>query len=522
MEQFEASQIPEKRIISQLEAFSKGIPHLKLRASCSPGNGIQQLPDTDRPRLLEIYAAAASDGRIMKFVPASGAATRMFESLLAIAHAYETIDRSVLFGKADEADETNADHRFVLKFVDSIEKFAFFHDLTSRLAANGVDIDARLKEESYTEILQCILNGDGLNYANRPKALIPFHRYAGHSRTPLEEHIVEAINTTQDRHRIARIHFTVAPEHRDATKDHIETIRHRYETDGIRLDIGLSVQEEATDTIAADMENRAYRTSTGKLVFRPGGHGALIENLHDLEADIVFLKNIDNVIPDHLTPVTYTYKRLIGGYLLDLQTRTFDYLDKISANGIDDPSLAEMTGFAEAKLSISIPDHFPGLSRQEKIDYLYARLNRPIRICGVVKNQGEPGGGPFWVEHADGSCSLQIVETSQIDGDLPDQAAILKNATHFNPVDIVCGLKNFRGNQFSLHEFIDPDTGSISVKSQDGRALQALELPGLWNGAMAFWNTIFVEVPLETFNPVKTVNDLLRPAHQPEDGSNED
>lgn len=504
------SKVPEKEIISQIELFGKGIPFLKLNRPCTPGDGIHIIPENKFARLTDLFSNAARYGRTMKFVPASGAASRMFKPLLSLANSNDDINEATL---AAGVAEGSPDHEFAMKFIHSIDRFAFYDELKSVLSNQGFKIDNLVADGTYREIIDAMLTAQGLNYANLPKGLIKFHKYPHHSRTPFEEHIVEAIAYCLDGDGNARIHFTVSLAHRQAIEDYLEQVRPLYEKEYVRLNISLSLQEHTTDTIAVDIDNEAFRAENDELVFRPGGHGALIENLNNLNGDIIFLKNIDNVVPDHLKLETYRFKRVLGGYLIALQQQTFDYLEKIAGNKADDRLLSEAVAFSKEKLSISFPDNFETYNKSGKIDFLFSILNRPIRVCGMVRNRGEPGGGPFWVEHAADSCSLQIVETSQVDASLPEQRSALKNATHFNPVDIVCGVRDFRGKPFDLHHFIDHDAAFISIKSKDGEKLKALELPGLWNGAMAYWHTVFVEVPVITFNPVKTINDLLRDEH---------
>ena len=504
------SKVPEEEIISQIGFFENGIPFLKLKRPCTPGDGINIIQENKFARLTDLFSNAAQYGRTMKFVPASGAASRMFKPLLSLTNSNDDINKATL---AAGVAKGSSDHEFAMKFIHSIDRFAFYDELKSVLSNQGFNIDNLIADGTYREIINAMLTEQGLNYANLPKGLIKFHKYPHHSRTPFEEHIVEAISYCLDRDGNARIHFTVSPDHQQAIEDHLEQIRPFYEKEGLSLNISLSFQECATNTIAVDINNEAFRAENDDLVFRPGGHGALIENLNNLNGDIIFLKNIDNVLPDRLKPETYRFKRVLGGYLIALQQQTFDYLEKIAENKADDRLLSEAVAFSKEKLSISFPDNFETYNKSGKIDFLFSALNRPIRVCGMVRNQGEPGGGPFWVEHAADSCSLQIVETSQVDASLPEQRSALKNATHFNPVDIVCGVRDFRGKPFDLHHFIDYNAAFISVKSKDGKELKALELPGLWNGAMAFWHTVFVEVPIITFNPVKTINDLLRDEH---------
>jgi hypothetical protein len=436
----------------------------------------------------------------------------MFKSLLSIKAKYEKNDTNEISTAVEKGDP---DYAFFLKFIKGLKKFAFYDDLKSAMSRDSLDIEALISKREYKQILDYVLTAKGLNLANIPKGLIKFHSYPGASRTAFEEHLVEAIEYAMDRNKIARIHFTVSPEHEDLVKDFLGEVRGKYEKSGIRFELSFSVQEPSTDTIAVDMENRPFRDSEGRLVFRPGGHGALLINLSNLKGDLVFIKNIDNVVPDRLKQETFLYKKALGGYLLELQNRLFEYLERLSADEADEQSVDEMFEFIKQRLSIIPPEGMEQSSKEEKIVYLSSRLNRPLRVCGMVKNVSEPGGGPFWVEHADHSVSIQLVESSQVDTESAAQKDVWDSSTHFSPVDLVCGVRDFKGNPFDLMGFVDPDTGFISTKSKQGRELKALELPGLWNGSMAHWNTAFVQVPAITFNPTKIVLDLLRAEHQP-------
>ena len=358
-----------------------------------------------------------------------------------------------------------------------------------------------------------------MNYANLPKGLVPFHAYGDHTRTAFEEHLVEALEYVRDASSVARLHFTVPASHQRAIQTYLDSVCHRYAQRDAQLDISYSIQKPSTDTIAVDADNIPVRDSNGALVFRPGGHGALLENLADLQGDIIFIKNIDNVLPDRLKPDTYRYKKLLCGSLLHLQQQAFFHIARLKASLPSESDGARIAldtarSFAQDELSLVLPQDFERTAMPYQRDLLIAQLDRPLRVCGVVKNTGEPGGGPFWVRQTDGTTSRQIVESSQVDMTNAEQRARWQAATHFNPVDLVCGVRDYRGRPFPLAHFVDPATGFISEKSKDGRSLRALELPGLWNGAMAHWNTVFVEVPGSTFHPVKTVMDLLRPEHQ--------
>ncbi len=364
-------------------------------------------------------------------------------------------------------------------------------------------------------IFEYILTPRGLNYANIPKALIKFHRYPEGDRTALEEHLVEAALYVSDENHVARIYFTLSSEHRNLVEAAIKRIMPSYEERfQIHYEIGLSIQLRSTDTIAADSKNQPFRDKTGRLVFRPGGHGALLENLNALNGDIVSIKNIDNIVPDHLKDETVLYKKILGGYLVRLQGRIFNCLHQLADNQVRTDLLSRIAGFCEREINVVFPEDFEGLEPEMKKKVLADRLNRPLRVCGMVRNEGEPGGGPFWVKEEDGTKSIQIIEQAQVDFREDEQKRIWKSATYFNPVDLACAVRDFSGNPFDLRGFVDRRAFFIAEKSQEGRELKALEYPGLWNGAMARWNTVFLEVPIETFNPVKTIDDLLRKQHQ--------
>jgi hypothetical protein len=498
---------PEK-IFSQIESFKKGFPYARLNRPCTIGDGIHVLSGTDLDRYAHIYSEAAPLGRAMKFVPASGAASRMFKPFLTVNSLYERItDKEI-------SKEKDSDHRAVREFLTGLRAFAFYEDLRSAMARNNLDLEALLEKREYKPILDSLLTAKGLDLANVPKGLIKFHSYPGHSRTAFEEHLVEGADYTRDGDGRVRLHFTVSPEHEAFVRRHIESTKALHEEGRVSFSVEFSNQKPSTDTIAVDMDNHPFRDRDGALVFRPGGHGSLLENLCDLSGDVLFIKNIDNVVPDTIKQKTISYKKALGGLLIELQKKIFTYLKKLVNGEVDRTLFAEMIGFMKERLFIMIPDRLERQSREERIRFLVSRLNRPLRVCGMVKNEGEPGGGPFWVERADGTCSLQIVESSQVDMGSLQQKKILGASTHFNPVDLVCAVRDYQGDPFDLRRFVDPDTGFISIKSKDGKELKALEHPGLWNGAMADWTTVFVEVPLATFSPVKTLLDLLRKEHQ--------
>ncbi|MBD2702687.1 DUF4301 family protein [Spirosoma sp. BT702] len=483
------------QIDQQIQHFIQGFPYLHVIKAATIVDGIIRVEESQLSDYIHRFDHAAHERDLVKFVPASGAATRMFKSLF-----------SALDGKSDKSvDEVFA----------RIEDFAFYEDLKAAMAANGQDLDKAVKDNDRQTVLRFLLTDEGLDYGSLPKGLLKFHNYADGPRTPVEEHLVEgAAYANSD--GLVKIHFTVSPEHRSRFEQLIDEQKADYEAWlGVTFDISFSEQKKSTDTISVNLDNSPFRNSDNSLLFRPAGHGALIENLNDIDADIVFIKNIDNVVPDEIKEQTVTYKKVLAAVLLDAQKQISRLQDLLAGDDVSDGYLAEADELLRTKLFTLPPDGFDALSKTEKLDYFRRKLNRPVRVCGMVKNVGEPGGGPFWAQNQDGSVSLQVVESAQIDMNDASQKAIFDEATHFNPVDLVCGLRDRDGQKYDLPAYRDPQTGFITAKSKDGKELKAQELPGLWNGAMADWNTMFVEVPLITFNPVKTVNDLLRKEHQP-------
>lgn len=510
LQQLKARGISLEAVRQQLSWFQQGFPFIHLQRPCTTGDGIIALTPDELNRFITVHDHAARLGRMMKFVPASGAASRMFQSLLALANHPEPLTSESL---ATAAALGNQDCQQFKQLLATLPRLAFADDLRRVMARDRLNLDTILSTGKYHELLTYLLTPKGLDYANLPKGLIQFHRYADHTRTPFEEHLVEAAAYTQADTHTAHLHFTVPLEHQETIIAYLRTALPRYEWTGCRYYITYSVQKPSTDTIAVDHDNRPFRDTNGRLVFRPGGHGALLENLNDLKGDIIFIKNIDNVVPDHLKADTYRYKKALGGYLITLQNELFTHLRRLQQDPLDPSTLSEAFTFAQEKLFLQPPTDIRQADPSIQQTFLFQKLNRPIRVCGMVRNTGEPGGGPFWVRGQNGALSLQIIESSQVNMKATEQRAAWQSATHFNPVDLVCGVRDFQGRVFDLHRFTDPSTGFISSKSKDGKELRALELPGLWNGAMAEWNTIFVEVPLSTFNPVKTVYDLLRPEH---------
>ncbi|MBO5331351.1 MAG: DUF4301 family protein [Alistipes sp.] len=471
LQQIEQHGLTQAQVEQQIENFRKGFPYLKIVRAAAAGDGVLVMSDEQIAQAEARYNDAAANIKVVKFVPASGAATRMFKEL------FEYVN--------DDKRTPGID-----KLLDNIEKFAFWPELSKYIMPDSPD----------EEIVESIVK-TGLCYGSKPKGLVTFHSYPEGNRKAVEEHLVEGALYARSGDEVY-IHFTVSSEHMGGFWDVLGATQPYYEERfGVKYNVSFSVQKPSTDTIAVNPDNTPFRTDEGKLLFRPAGHGALIENLNDIDADIIFVKNIDNVTTDERRGDTVKYKKALAGLLLELQEQAFEYLKVLEVGGAD---LEPIAKFVEEKLCVKLPEDY-------NTELLKVVLNRPIRVCGVVRNQGEPGGGPFWVDGGDGTESLQIAESSQI---APEDMHLMKSATHFNPVDLVCGVKDSRGGKFDLTQYTDPSTGFISSKSSGGRDLRAQELPGLWNGAMAKWNTVLVEVPITTFSPVKVVQDLLRPEHQ--------
>src|SRR4030042_5578729 len=494
-----AKGIHPTEILRQLEIFRRGVEPIKLIRPARIGDGIVQVIPEERNILVSLYNQSVRRGRMLKFVPASGAASRMFKD-------WQNCYRQGRF----DSDESS------VKFLQDIVKFPFYDDLKQIMASNGQNVEGYIHDKRCADILEYILTPRGLNYAELPKALLKFHIYPGHNRTAMEEHLVEAAFYIRDDRNICKIHFTISEEHESQFTDLLYRVKGNYENlFGVNYEVAVTIQFPSTDTIATDMEGRPFREKNGKLLFRPGGHGALLQNLNTIDGDIIFLKNIDNVVPDPLKDITVFYKKVLGGYLVRLQDEIFQILNLLCGRGVDDAGLSQIIRFCQKKLFMSFPEAFRNYSASTRREYIFQKLNRPLRVCGMVRNEDEPGGGPFWIGETDGTQSLQIVEKNQIDLHSGEQKDIWRSSTHFNPVDLVCGVRNYRGDKFDLNLYANRNAVSISTKAHENGELQGLELPGLWNGSMAFWNTVFVEVPLETFNPVKAVDDLLRKSHLP-------
>ncbi len=482
----------------QIKYFKTGFPPADITMPATPGKGIICLNEGDEKHYRDVFRTNGPDFHTTRFIPASGAATRMFKSLFSAIEQLE--------GKSEEEQRAwISSDREISVFFEELKEYPFYEDL-------------KLPEHTTPDqILKLILKESGLNYGSRPKGLLKFHKYSEKERrTSFEEHLREAMEYGVSREGILRIHLTVSPDHLDGFQTEAARVVPQIEKEtGWDIDLSYSFQKPETDTIAVDLNNEPFRNPDRSLLFRPGGHGALIQNLDALDSDILFVSNIDNVAPDKFKDTRVKYKQILGGVLLEIRSKVFYYLKQLTGEErVEKTRLDNMVTFLHERLGIAIPDQLKSWNATDLRQWLIDTMNRPIRVCGMVKNEGEPGGGPFYVRSESGKITLQIVESSQIDLSDGEKADLVQQSTHFNPVDLVCSTRDFEGNKFNLGHYVDHNTGFISEKSVGGRSLKALELPGLWNGAMAHWMTLFVEVPIETFSPVKTVFDLMRAEHR--------
>lgn len=486
--------ISKDTINKQLENFHKGFSPIQLSKPAKINDGITSLSDKELDRLASIYGEF--NGSRVRFIPASGAATRMFEELI----QWKT------FGVSNA---------FMEQFFTNLKRFPFYELLKEEFEKLDLSIEACIENKDYSQIIEVLLGINGLNYQHLPKGLVAFHSYENGIRTAFEEQIIESTSYCNSPNGVIELHFTISPEHKTLFEKAYAKIEAEFELERkAKLRVEFSVQKKSTDMIAVDMQNQIVRTPEGEILLRPGGHGALLENLNTLSHEMVFIKNIDNVVTEKQMPQIGVYKKALAGLLIETRAKVFKYLELLNQKGQNVDILAEILKFTIEELCIHPPTDLETDQPSKLAEYLIEKLDRPIRVCGMVKNTGEPGGGPFWVINADKSVSLQIVETVQIDTNDEKQNEIFNSSTHFNPVDIVCSFNNKQNIKYNLLNFTAPETGIIATKSYNGQSIRVQELPCLWNGSMANWNTIFVEVPLETFNPVKTVNDLLRESHQ--------
>jgi len=505
--------IPFTAVQEQHAQFCAGFRPIQLVRSATIGDGILTLLSTTEHSLLNEYKKAVTIGRMSKFVPASGAASRMFHSLSKLLN---TLTSSSQSGSLQVACEEPEELKLAELFFDQLGRLAISVELERVISADGSFLKQLLETKQYGQLLSYLITDKGLNYSNMPKGMIPFHSTKDGVRTPFDEQLAEALATVADENGMARVHFTLPESGREQLESHIWARSLLLADQGKQFALSFSVQSIATDTIAVDENNTPIRGSNGQLVFRPAGHGALLSNLVGFKGDIIFLKNIDNVQPESKRKDTIRYKQLLAGLLVSVQSELFNHIHTLQTNSTPE-QVEACYQFARQRLNLHFQAGFDTLDADAKRLVLLDRLNRPIRICGMVKNQGEPGGGPFWIREEIGCETLQIVEKAQINLSDPEQISIWNSSTHFNPVDIVCGVRDYAGQPFDLQKFVNHDSGLIAVKSIGGKTVKALELPGLWNGSMAGWITLFVEVPITTFTPVKTIYDLLRPEHQDEE-----
>jgi Mg2+ and Co2+ transporter CorA len=511
-EQIKALDISLDKIEAELLLFQSGIPKITLERPATINDGIVKLLNEEFQNFADFFDVRKEKLKLKKFVPASGAATRMFkflnEFLNDFDHEQETINAYI---------NRKKDKNLSI-FLAGIEKFPFYDEIKTKVKELYNDYYSLESHEKSYRFIKTMLSPEHFDFANKPKGVLDFHKYETEITSPVEEHLNECAFYASS-NSVSHLHFTVSDHHEDLFKTIIERVKQKVEEKSkITLHVNYSYQDKNTDTIAVTPGNVPFRNENGRLIFRPGGHGSLINNLNNLDADVIFIKNIDNVIQNHIQEITL-YKKGLAGVLIDLQEQIFKILEAVENNAITESNIPGIIDFMEQKLNIDVLEDFYKYTIENKLEFIKTKLNRPIRVCGMVKNEGEPGGGPFWVRSYKGNVSLQIVESSQVDTRNPEQQQILTKATHFNPVDLVCATKNYRGEKFDLTQFIDSSTGFIVHKNNKGKDLKGYELPGLWNGAMAKWITVFIEVPLVTFNPVKTVNDLLKPAHQPQNGN---
>ena len=496
-------------IQNQLTIFEKGVSKIILDRPAINYDGIFKLAEDDFELYAQSFDQKKKGLKLKKFVPASGAASRMFKFLNEFLNEFD-IENESINAYINRKKEKN-----LPMFLVGLEKFPFYQKVNDKLIDTFPDFNSWERDKKNYHFIRMMLSSEYFDFANKPKGVLDFHKYKNHIATPVEEHLNECAFYASS-NSISHLHFTVSESHQQLFEEVINSVKVKIQDKLMTtLHVGFSFQDKATDTIAVDLNNEPFRNEKGNLVFRPAGHGALINNLNNLDADVIFIKNIDNVIQNHIEEIAL-YKKALAGILLNLQEQIFDCLYQIDNGVINENDIETIIRFMNESLNVAIIDDFNKYTLENKIAFIKDKLDRPIRVCGMVKNEGEPGGGPFWVSDSKGNLSLQIVESSQIDSNNPEQMAIVAKSTHFNPVDLVCAIKNHKGEKFDLLQFVNHKTGFVVTKNKNGNELKAYELPGLWNGAMAKWITVFVQVPLVTFNPVKTVNDLLKPAHQPQ------
>lgn len=508
IKQIEDYGLTEKIVNNQISQFKNGVNYSNIHSAATIGDGILETSYLEVDDYVKLYDTERDSISIVKFVPASGAATRMFKFLFDFLKEYNPILQSL-----NAYINRNALRDLPL-FLIALEKFPFYEAVLKQLEKTNVDYANLNPNQKAHVFVKAMLEENQLDFGSYPKGLFPFHKYNNDISTAFEEHLFE-MAFYGSRKKPLKVHFTISEKHKDKFTLEFKRIEERIEKiTGFQYDISFSYQHQSTDTIALAKDNEPFRNEDESLYFRPSGHGALLKNLNAIDADIIFINNIDNVVVKHYKAEIAKYKKLLAGILLKNKASVFGYLRSLKSDELSEEDLNEIGDFLSNNLNFSLSEEFEKYSHKYKIEYLIDALNRPIRVCGMVKNEGEPGGGPFWVKDESGRLSLQIVESAQVDKKNKEQKRILANATHFNPVDIVCSTKDYEGNIFDLQKSVNHRAAFITMKTKVGKDVKALELPGLWNGSMAYWNSIFVEVPVSTFNPVKTINDLLKPSHQ--------
>lgn len=508
IEQIKQHGLSVEKVHQQISQFERGINYTNIESAATVGDGILKLSDRDVSKYISLFDEQKDNISIVKFVPASGAATRMFKFLYRFLKEYRPIEQSL------NAYINRNNLKNLPLFLIAVEKFPFYDKVLKHLNQSGVDYQKlNINEKAYAFVKAMLAKGE-LNFGDYPKGLFPFHKYNNDISTAFEEHLFE-MAFYGSKHVPLKLHFTISEKHKNKFAEEFKRIEKRVEkTTGFKYNISYSYQHKSTDTIALNTKNELFRNDDESLLFRPSGHGALLKNLNTIDADVIFINNIDNVVVKHYKPEVAKYKKVLAGKLLTVKLEVFKYINLLKSEVLSEEKLNEIGGYISNTLNFSISNEFEKYSHKYKIEYLIDALDRPIRICGMVKNEGEPGGGPFWIKDEAGRLSLQIVESAQVNKKDKRQKQIMENATHFNPVDIVCTIKNFEGKTFDLQNFVNNKAGFITMKTKIGKDIKALELPGLWNGSMACWNTIFIEVPILTFNPVKIINDLLKSSHQ--------
>lgn len=503
VKQLTGKGITKKKVEDQILTFMEGIPFVHLQAPAVVGNGILKLSSKQEKSYVDCFDTSIKELSLLKFVPASGAASRMFKSLFGFLESYDPKEQTVAEYVTSTGDSE------ILHFFKSVTSFPFYAMVLKRIKEKDLSKDSH----KYLFVKE-LLSEAGLNYGFYPKGLLPFHKYKDHVATPFEEHLFEGAQYASTQGR-SNLHFTISEQHQTLFDKEWNSIGLKSaKATNTDFKVGYSYQKSSTDTIAVTLINEPFRNEDDSLLFRPGGHGALIENLNEQNADIIFIKNIDNVVTRDKSLDNAASKKVLVGVLLEVQEKIFRHAKMIDDNSLDGERLETIRTFLQEDLNVRFSDNYAGFTLGQQIEILKDKLQRPLRVCGMVKNEGEPGGGPYWVNDRNGNVSLQIVESAQVDNANEHQNKIFKEATHFNPVDIVCGVKDYKGQKYHLLNYVNEKQGFVTQKTKEGKDLKALELPGLWNGAMAYWNTIFVEVPSATFSPVKTVNDLLKPEHQ--------